>query len=136
MIMAQDASQIPEQREDTDENARLMRALVELRGSRIASPADSAHSYDELHDEGRLRLRDSFYMWLLSLLGPKPGQTLLEISCGQGLLLRAATERDCARRVLICHLQPSKSPAAGLPLRWSVWQTPSNCRTPTTPLTT
>ena len=91
--MVKDASQVPQQGEDPDENARLMRALVELRGSRIASPADSANSYDELHAEGRLRLRDSFYMWLLSLLGPKPGQTLLEISCGQGLLLRAATEK-------------------------------------------
>jgi ubiquinone/menaquinone biosynthesis C-methylase UbiE len=69
---------------------RLLGELVELRGRQIQSMADSARSYDELHAEGHLRQRDSFYIWLLSLLSPKRGQMLLDLSCGQGRLLRFA----------------------------------------------
>ena len=70
-----------------DESQRLIQELVELRGRQIVLAEDSAQSYDELHGEGHLRQQDSFYKWLLSLLGPRPGQSLLDVSCGQGLLL-------------------------------------------------
>ena len=70
-----------------DENERLMQELVELRGQQIVLAEDSAHSYDELHGEGHLRQQDSFYKWLLDLLEPQPGQLLLDVSCGQGVLL-------------------------------------------------
>jgi ubiquinone/menaquinone biosynthesis C-methylase UbiE len=69
---------------------RLLAGLVELRGRQIDSVDDSARRYDELHAHGHLRQRDSFYIWLLSLLDPKPGQRLLDLSCGQGTLLHFA----------------------------------------------
>ena len=81
-----------------DEHERLMRALVELRGRQIDSTTDSAQSYDVLHAEDALCQRDSFYKWLLSLLGsrrggtPLQGKTLLDVSCGQGSLMDFALQ--------------------------------------------
>jgi SAM-dependent methyltransferase len=75
-----------------DEEERLMRAFVELRGQSIDSSLDSLRAYDDLHDTGSLRQRDSFYIWLVDLLNPRPGQTLLDVSCGQGTLLHFASK--------------------------------------------
>jgi SAM-dependent methyltransferase len=69
------------------ENERLLRGLVEIEGQ---SPTPGGHgpkSYDDLHAGGYLRQRDSFYIWLLGLLHARPGERLLDVSCGQGLLL-------------------------------------------------
>lgn len=76
----------------TDSNKRLIREMVELQGRYIHSVQDSLGAYDDLHDAGQLRQRDSFYKWLLSLLQPEPGQTLLDISCGQGLFVHFAAQ--------------------------------------------
>ena len=74
-----------------DEHDRLMRALVELRGQQVDSTADSAQRYDALHTGESLRQKDSFYIWLLGLLGvgrdALDGKRLLDVSCGQGGLL-------------------------------------------------
>jgi len=91
-------------------NERLMRSLVELRGRNIDSSWDSSHAYDDLHDAGMLRQRDSFYIWLLSLLHPRPGQTLLDVSCGQGILLRFA--RQAGLCVIGLDLSPFAAAAA------------------------
>lgn len=72
------------------ESERLLRGLVELWGPGIATAGDSAQDYDHLHAQGHLRQRDSFYKWLLGLLHARPGQALLDISCGQGALLSFA----------------------------------------------
>jgi 2-polyprenyl-3-methyl-5-hydroxy-6-metoxy-1,4-benzoquinol methylase len=87
-----DPSQFSKKGNVPDENARLLRELVELRAERVDSAADSACNYDELHAAGHLRQRDSFYRWLLSLLRPRPGQTLLEVSCGQGMLVHFSAQ--------------------------------------------
>jgi SAM-dependent methyltransferase len=75
-----------------DENERLLRTLVELRGQHIGSATDSCRSYDELHTVGYLRQRDSFYKWILSLLPARRGQSLLDVSCGQGPLVHFALQ--------------------------------------------
>ena len=77
-----------------EENTRLLQGLIELRREQIASAADSARSYDELHAEGYLQQSDSFYRWLLSLLRPRSGQTLLDVSCGGGMLLASASQKE------------------------------------------
>lgn len=92
MMPGQDVSRTSEPSAGLDENARLIRELVELRGQQVESAVDSARTYDTLHAQGHLRQRASFYKWLLSLLSPQPGQTLLDVSCGQGLLMRFALE--------------------------------------------
>jgi SAM-dependent methyltransferase len=80
------------QQKHEEQNERLMRALVELQGPGIKRTSDSAVSYDELHATGHLRQRDSFYKWLVSLLRPRAGQRLLDVSCGQGSLLKFGQE--------------------------------------------
>jgi SAM-dependent methyltransferase len=75
-----------------DENDRLIQSLVQLRHRHIDSATDTALSYDELHTDGQLRQRDSFYKWLLGLLRPLSGEKLLDVSCGQGTLVRLASE--------------------------------------------
>lgn len=74
------------------ESERLLRGLVEIWRQGIATAGDSAQDYDVLHARGHLQQRDSFYKWLLSLLGARPGQKLLDISCGQGALLAFAAQ--------------------------------------------
>ena len=97
-------------RDGMDQNERIMRSLVELRGYHIRSTSDSLLAYDHLHDAGYLRQRVSFYRWLLHLLRTQPGETLLDISCGQGMLLRCAVEKGL--RVTGLDLSPSAVTAA------------------------
>lgn len=80
------------EQEQGEQSEQLMRALVELREPGIARLSDSASSYDALHTEGQLRQRDSFYKWFVGLLQPQAGQRLLDVSCGQGALLKFGQE--------------------------------------------
>jgi ubiquinone/menaquinone biosynthesis C-methylase UbiE len=49
-----------------------------------------ASAYDKKFLQGNFRESDSFYRWVLKTLAPTPGATLLDISCGEGHLLRWA----------------------------------------------
>jgi SAM-dependent methyltransferase len=71
---------------------RLLSQMVEIRHPMINSVEESGAAYDDLHSKGYLRQQDSFYKWLVSLLHPEPGQRLLDISCGQGPLLKFAMD--------------------------------------------
>lgn len=52
-----------------------------------------AESYDELFAHpGRLRDSDALYKWVLKILDPQPGQKLLDIGCGEGILVNFARE--------------------------------------------
>lgn len=54
-----------------------------------------AGSYDELFAQpGRLRDSDALYKWVLKILDPQPGQKLLDIGCGEGILVNFARERQ------------------------------------------
>ena len=68
----------------------LMRGMVEIRGRHVTSTQASLAAYNGLHAAGHLVQRDSFYKWLVSLLSPLPNKRLLDVSCGQGGLLRFA----------------------------------------------
>lgn len=72
--------------------AWFIQGLVEIRGKHIDSPQASTTSYDSLHASGYLCQRDSFYKWLIGLLHPSPGCRLLDVSCGQGGMLRFAAK--------------------------------------------
>lgn len=50
--------------------------------------ADIAASYDDHFAEGGMRDSDAYYRWVLNKLQPAPGRTLLDVACGQGVLLR------------------------------------------------
>lgn len=53
-------------------------------------------AYNRLYRDQGILLRDSFYIWLIQLLRPRPGRSLLDISCGQGRLVLLARERGLA----------------------------------------
>jgi SAM-dependent methyltransferase len=54
---------------------------------------DTRAAYNQLYQDTGILLRNSFYLWLLDLLKPEPGQLLLDVSCGQGRLVKFAQEK-------------------------------------------
>jgi ubiquinone/menaquinone biosynthesis C-methylase UbiE len=52
-----------------------------------------ASSYDRTFREEGMSDSPSFYAWALGKLTPEPGKRLLDVACGEGLLLRQATMR-------------------------------------------
>jgi SAM-dependent methyltransferase len=57
----------------------------------IPSVEAISRSYDERFAEGGLRESESFYRWVLKRLNPTHGKNILDISCGEGHLLRWAS---------------------------------------------
>ena len=66
--------------------------MIEIRHDRIVTPEDEIRAYDCIYQEAGIRHLDSFYLWLLSLLDPRPGQTLLDVSTGEGSLVHFAKQ--------------------------------------------
>lgn len=58
----------------------------------MESSSDTQAAYSEIFSYEGLLQRDSFYSWIISLLNPKAGKTLADISCGQGRLVASAEE--------------------------------------------
>jgi len=53
-----------------------------------------ARMYDELfRGPGRLRDSEALYNWILDRLNPAAGSKLLDVACGEGLLVHAARQR-------------------------------------------
>lgn len=53
--------------------------------------SDLSHTYDQLfQEEGRLRDTDSFYQWVLNKLLLRGEGNLLDVACGEGVLLMLA----------------------------------------------
>jgi SAM-dependent methyltransferase len=67
--------------------------MIEIRHRNMEDTAATREAYNQLYRHTGILLRDSFYLWLLSLLRPQPGQLLLDISCGQGRLVRFGLEK-------------------------------------------
>ena len=64
--------------------------MIEIRHSNMLETENTRAAYNQLYEREGILLRDSFYLWLLSLLKPEPGRLLLDISCGQGRLVKFA----------------------------------------------
>lgn len=60
--------------------------MIEIRHNHIDTPDDEVKAYDKIYEDHGICQLDSFYMWLLSLLQARPGQTLLDVSSGEGRL--------------------------------------------------
>ncbi len=67
--------------------------MIEIRHSNMHDTEDTRAAYNQLYQGTGILLRDSFYLWLLDLLKPEPGQLLLDVSCGQGRLVKFAQEK-------------------------------------------
>ncbi len=48
--------------------------------------------YDQRFSKGDFRETDSFYQWVLKRLSPLPGHSILDVSCGEGHLLKWAVQ--------------------------------------------
>jgi len=71
--------------------------MIEIHRDLIEDIGGSERAYDRLYEErfsgchtGQVASR---YLWLVSLLMSRPGQRLLDISCGNGHLLSAAVQK-------------------------------------------
>lgn len=64
--------------------------MLEIRHTDIQDPNATLDAYNEIYDQEGILLRDSFYLWLISLLKPQAGKLLVDISCGQGRLTTLA----------------------------------------------
>lgn len=66
--------------------------MIEIRHPDIDSQNEERQAYDRIYADQGIRHLDSLYLWIISLLGHHPGQTLLDVSTGEGTLVH------CARR--------------------------------------
>jgi SAM-dependent methyltransferase len=64
--------------------------MLEIRHRGMRDTAATRDAYNRIYQESGIRLRDSFYLWLIELLEPEPGGLLLDISCGEGQLVTLA----------------------------------------------
>jgi SAM-dependent methyltransferase len=59
----------------------------------VISKAEVLTTYNKLYEsQGRLRDSDALYRWTLKLLKVKSGKSLLDVACGEGVLIRLAQE--------------------------------------------
>ena len=70
--------------------------MIEIRRDQLEGICDSERAYDQLYEEafsgwstGQVASR---YLWLLGLLKARPGRRLLDVSCGNGYMLKAAAK--------------------------------------------
>ena len=67
--------------------------MLEIRHEKMDRTEDTQRRYNDIYRDDGIQQRDSFYLWLVGLLKPQPGRLLLDISCGQGRLVRFAKEQ-------------------------------------------
>ena len=67
--------------------------MIEIRHDKIEDTASTQDAYNRIYRHLGLTQRDSFYLWLIGLLRPKPGKILADISCGEGRLSLLAKEQ-------------------------------------------
>ena len=66
--------------------------MIEIWHPQIRGTDESRRAYDDIYGHEGIQLLDSFYLWLLSLVNPRPGCRLLDVSCGQGALVGFARQ--------------------------------------------
>lgn len=67
--------------------------MLEIRHDRMNTTMATREAYNELYVRRGILHRDSFYLWLIALLHPRPGNRLLDISCGEGRLVVLAQQQ-------------------------------------------
>ena len=75
-----------------------MRAVLEIRHTDDVAMDWSKGVYEKIYTHDAIQHMESFYLWLLDLLKPCRGKSLLDIACGIGDLPRLASEKlglDC-----------------------------------------
>ncbi len=68
--------------------------MIEIWHPEIGSLSQSQSAYEEIYASKGIRHLDSFYLWLLGLLRPGVGDRLLDVACGEGMLVKFARSKD------------------------------------------
>lgn len=55
---------------------------------------DIIKDYDRIYTTSGLRTNSAYYRWIIKLLQPKPNSKILDVSCGEGILLREIERLD------------------------------------------
>ena len=81
------------------------------------SPSWTRESYDYIYAREGIRQLDSFYRWILRMLKPVPGRTLLDVACGEGTLQAMARKlynmQVCGTDLSIAALRIAAADGAG-----------------------
>ena len=64
--------------------------MLEIRHEGMQAFTATQAAYNDIYNAEGLMQRDSYYLWLLSLLKAEPDRRLVDISCGQGRLVTLA----------------------------------------------
>jgi SAM-dependent methyltransferase len=67
--------------------------MLEIRHEAMTETAATREAYNDMYARRGIHHRDSFYYWLIDRLHAQPGQTLLDISTGEGRLVILARQR-------------------------------------------
>jgi len=67
--------------------------MLEIRHIGIKTTRDTRAAYDDIYSKTGILHRDALYEWLIDLLQPNLGESLVDISCGQGRLVALALKR-------------------------------------------
>jgi SAM-dependent methyltransferase len=62
--------------------------MIEIWRPHVEGTDDSQAAYDSIYGHAGIRQLDSFYLWLLELLDAPKGSRVLDVSCGEGALVR------------------------------------------------
>ncbi len=67
---------------------------MKIKNDKEYTQNEIAHIYDQLfEDHSRLRDSEAYYSWVLEKLAPAAKSSLLDVACGEGLLVRAAVKQ-------------------------------------------
>ena len=64
--------------------------MIDIQHAAISRGRSIQDAYDEFFQERSLILRDSFYLWILELPRPAPGDLLIDVATGNGRLVELA----------------------------------------------
>ncbi len=67
--------------------------MIEIRHRAVHEGASIQVAYDAFYQDRSLRMRDSFYLWLLELMRPYSGALLVDVACGNGRLTELAARQ-------------------------------------------
>lgn len=67
--------------------------MLEIRHASMDQAGNILDAYDDIYTGEGIMHRDSFYLWLIDLLRPVAGRSLLDISCGYGRLTVLARQQ-------------------------------------------
>jgi SAM-dependent methyltransferase len=67
--------------------------MFEIRHDEINEGYTTRDAYNVIYSGEGILHRDSLYLWLIDLLKPQPGKTLMDIACGEGRLVTLAQQK-------------------------------------------